>query len=283
MVSSISLGKAIKAARKEAGLTQDELSDRAGLAYSTLAKIEQGAIKSPSFFTIQSLAHALEMTMSEMLGEDISKEDDSSQINSSASKNVKFIYCDMNGVLLRHYHRAFATVAREAQCGLDQVQVALWHLDDQINKGQMTTDEFNMQMAKRLGVDHVDWKKHYMNAVRPIKEMHELLKDLSEHYKLGVMTNTAPGYVKKLSKLGLLPDIKFDAIVDSSEVGMLKPNPKMYELAEKKAGHKGDEILFIDDSRTNLTAADKFGWRIMWFDTFDPDDSVRKLREFLDN
>lgn len=283
MVSSVTLGKAIQTARKEAGLTQDELSDRAGLAYSTLAKIEQGAIKSPSFFTIQSLAHALEMTLSEMLGEDTVRDDESTTTNSGTSKTIKFIYTDMNGVLLRHYHRAFSTVARETQCGLDQVQVAMWHLDDRMNKGEMTTEDFNRAMAESLGVDHVDWKRHYMNAVKPIKEMHQLLKDLSPRYKIGMMTNTAPGYVKELGELGLLPDVKLDAIIDSSEVGMLKPDPKMYELAEKEAGFKGDEILFIDDSRINLTAADKFDWRIVWFDTFDPEDSVRKLRELLDD
>lgn len=283
MVSTITLGKAIKAARKEAGLTQDELSDRAGLAYSTLAKIEQGAIKSPSFFTIQSLAHALEMSLSEMLGEDIAKDESSTTVSDNASKNVKFIYFDMNGVLLRHYHRAFATAAREAECGLDQVQVAMWHLDDRLNKGEITTDEFNKEMAKSLGVDRIDWKKHYMNAVRPIREVNQLIGDLRGRYKIGMMTNTSPGYVDELQKKGLLPKEKFDAIVDSSEVGILKPNPKIYELAEKQAGYKGDEILFIDDSRTNLTAADKFGWRIMWFDTFDPEDSVRKLREFLED
>jgi transcriptional regulator with XRE-family HTH domain len=41
------LGKRLQAARQKAGLTQQTLCQKAGLSYSTLAKIERGAIKSP--------------------------------------------------------------------------------------------------------------------------------------------------------------------------------------------------------------------------------------------
>ena len=51
-----SLGRHLQTARMAAGLTQQELCQQAQISYSTLAKIERGAIKSPSVFTIQRLA-----------------------------------------------------------------------------------------------------------------------------------------------------------------------------------------------------------------------------------
>ncbi|HEX9679749.1 MAG TPA: helix-turn-helix transcriptional regulator, partial [Candidatus Saccharimonadales bacterium] len=67
-MDNLQLGLAIKSAREAAKLTQDDLSDRAGLAYSTLAKIEQGAIKNPSFSTILALSRALNLSIEQLLG-----------------------------------------------------------------------------------------------------------------------------------------------------------------------------------------------------------------------
>jgi transcriptional regulator with XRE-family HTH domain len=53
------LGKQLQSARQKAGLTQQQLCHKANLSFSTLTKIERGAIKSPSIFTIQSIASAL--------------------------------------------------------------------------------------------------------------------------------------------------------------------------------------------------------------------------------
>ena len=57
------LGHRLQQARKTAGLTQQSLCQIANLSYSTLAKIERGAIKAPSIFTIQSIADALHVQM----------------------------------------------------------------------------------------------------------------------------------------------------------------------------------------------------------------------------
>src|SRR5690554_1245969 len=50
------LGKRLQLARQSAGLTQQALCHKAELSYSTLTKIERGAIKAPSIFTIQNIA-----------------------------------------------------------------------------------------------------------------------------------------------------------------------------------------------------------------------------------
>ena len=60
------LGRRLQEARQAAGLTQQALCQKAELSYSTLAKIERGAIKAPSIFTIQSIAAALGTTVPSM-------------------------------------------------------------------------------------------------------------------------------------------------------------------------------------------------------------------------
>ena len=66
--SNKQLGKNIQKRRKVCGLTQDELADAADVSYSTVTKIERGAIVSPSVFTISCLARELDTTIESLLG-----------------------------------------------------------------------------------------------------------------------------------------------------------------------------------------------------------------------
>jgi transcriptional regulator with XRE-family HTH domain len=56
-MDEVGLGKTLQAARQKAGLTQQELCNQAELSYSTLAKIERGAIKSPSRVLLTCSGH----------------------------------------------------------------------------------------------------------------------------------------------------------------------------------------------------------------------------------
>ncbi len=80
-------------------------------------------------------------------------------------------------------------------------------------------------------------------------KMELVYKEIHDKVKIGLLTNAMPGFVKELTRRKKLPNMKFDAVVDSSVAGLIKPSPAIYELAEERVGHLGSEILFIDDSR----------------------------------
>jgi transcriptional regulator with XRE-family HTH domain len=67
-MDEVGLGKQLQLSRQKAGLTQQALCQQAKISYSTLAKFERGAIKSPSIFTIESIAEVLGVTLDELLG-----------------------------------------------------------------------------------------------------------------------------------------------------------------------------------------------------------------------
>ena len=278
MDSSSYLGYAIAAARKKAGLTQDELSDKAGLSYSTLAKIEQGGIKAPSVFTIASIARALGITLDDLITSGAPREVKKAPKGSSG---IKIVFSDVNGVLVRFYQRAFVSIATETDAKPEIIETTFWHYNEATNKGEMSLEDFNKAMARRLGAKKIDWTKHYFAAIEPIVEMRDCLESIAKDYKVGLLTNSNPGYIERMIKDKLLPDLPYSAVVDSSVIGAVKPDPKVFESAEKASGHHGSEILFIDDSRTNLTAAEKFGWRVMWFDDYRPNESISRIEEVL--
>ena len=274
------LGKSLQDARKKAGLTQQQLCQKSGLSYSTLAKIERGAIKSPSIFTIQSIASALGTTLNELMGVASPQEPAEPQKKKSKS-GVSFVYFDINGCLVRFFHRAFSKLAEDSGAPADVVETTFWHYNDAVCRGELKMDEFNHLFADRLGIESVDWQSYYMDAIDPIDEMRELVARASEHYQVGLLSNIMPGFIDNMFDTKILPEVAYSSIIDSSKVGAIKPEPKIYEIAQDWAGCPPEEILLIDDSRANLMAAERMGWHVLWFDDYRPEESVAHVKDAL--
>lgn len=275
------LGRRLQAARQAAHMTQQALCQKAGLSYSTLAKIERGAIKSPSIFTIQNIATALDVGLDSLLGTVAPKPAVQVPQKLVAESGVRFVYFDINGCLVHFFQSAFTKLAQDSGSTPDAVETGFWHFNDQVCRGEMSVEAFNQAYAKRLGLKTLDWQSYYLDAVEPIAAMRELVAWTAKRYHVGLLSNIMPGFIAALQADNLLPDVAFDAIIDSSEVGSVKPEKRIYEVAIQRAGVKPEEILFIDDSRPNLMAAERFGWRVLWFDGYRAEDSTKRIRAAL--
>ncbi|HEY8999515.1 MAG TPA: HAD-IA family hydrolase [Candidatus Saccharimonadales bacterium] len=275
------LGARLQAARQKAGLTQQALCQRADLSYSTLTKIERGAIKSPSIFTIQRIAEAVGTNLDELLGS-LKAKTPAAKPKKRAKSGVRFVYFDINGCLVRFFHGAFTRIAADTGASVDFVEQTFWHFNDQACRGELTLEEFDHKLAKAFGVEDVDWMTYYLEAVEPIPAVGELVRWAAEHYRVGLLSNILPGIIDALRARELLPDVAYDVIIDSSQLGVIKPEAKIYEIATQEAHCSASDILFIDDSRANLMAAEKMGWHVLWFDDYRPDESVDRVRAALE-
>lgn len=280
-MDEVGLGQQLQTARKKAGLTQQELCHKAGLSYSTLAKIERGAIKSPSIFTIQNVAAALGVSLNELLG-DLAPQPPTETPKKRSKSGIRFVYFDINGCLVRFFHRAFTKLASDSGASADIIETTFWHYNDAVCRGEMSMTDFNQAMAKQLRIGELNWQDYYMGAVDAIPEMHELVRWAHEHYHVGLLSNIMPGFIDTMLASGQLPKVSYSAIIDSSVVGAIKPEPKIYEIAQQKAAVQPEEILLVDDSRANVMAAEKMGWKVLWFDDYRPDESVARVRDALE-
>lgn len=274
------LGKRLQAARQAAGLTQQQLCQKANLSFSTLTKIERGAIKSPSIFTIQAIAGAVNLSLDELVGHGPSQRPNRQLLKTKSG--VSFIYFDVNGCLVHFFQRAFAELAADTGASADIIETAYWHYNDDACRGVISLDDFNAELAGRVGLEKVEWQKYYLKVVEPIAQMQELLKWASERYKVGLLTNTMSGLLGTMRRSGQVPDLDYDVVIDSSEIGTIKPESKIYEVAQERAGCPPGEILLVDDSRVNLMAAEKHGWHVLWFDDARADESTGHVREALE-
>jgi len=280
-MDEVGLGKSLQKARQAAGLTQQELCQRASLSYSTLAKIERGAIKAPSIFTIQSIAAVLGLSLNDLLG-GVTPKVAAVSAKKTSKSGVEFVYFDINGCLVRFFHRAFTMLAEDTGVQPDVIETTFWHYNDAVCRGDLSLEDFNRSFADRLGVPEVNWKHYYIGSIDPIEEMQELVLWAAEHYEIGLLSNIMPGFIEEMLRQRLLPRADYKAVIDSSKVAAIKPEDKIYELAEQAAGVETPKILLIDDSRSNLMAAEKRGWHVLWFDDYRPEESVARVRRALE-
>lgn len=71
----------------------------------------------------------------------------------------------------------------------------------------------------------------------------------------------------------------FDAVVISAEVGMRKPEPRIFEHAARAMGVAPQECLFIDDIAANVDAAAGLGFTALLHESASP--TVARVRELL--
>ena len=96
--------------------------------------------------------------------------------------------------------------------------------------------------------------------------MVEVLKICKQNYKVACITNNVragkgPGMnqnTEKANQVGKVMDL-FDAIIESSVVGIRKPNPAIYQLACQALEVKPNDCAFLDDLGINLKPAKELG------------------------
>ncbi|HET7827511.1 MAG TPA: HAD-IA family hydrolase [Candidatus Saccharimonadales bacterium] len=278
------LGQRLQLARKRAGLTQQELCQKAGLSYSTLAKIERGAIRTPSVFTVASIATVTGISLEELLdlpGRGAEGAAAPTETKHRSKTGVRFVYFDVNGVLVRFFHRAFSQITQDTGARADLAENLFWRHNDALCRGQLSLDELNQIFDKELNTQNFSWKDYYMQSIEPMPGVKEFVEWCAHSYRIGLLSNTAPGFLDEMISRGLIPNVSYDAVADSSKLGAVKPEPKIYEAAQELAGVQPNEILLIDNERPNLTAADRAGWQVVSFDDFEPEASIANARQLL--
>ena len=129
------------------------------------------------------------------------------------------------------------------------------------------------------------------SVLSTFKEVPDVLKKLKEQkYKLGVLSNGTPDLLKKLIESNNLENI-FDDIFSVEEVGIYKPDSKVYEMPIKKYKIKKEEVVFLSANTWDVSGGGNYGFNSIWvnrnnniFDYLDfrPNNEIKNLKELLD-
>jgi 2-haloacid dehalogenase len=99
----------------------------------------------------------------------------------------------------------------------------------------------------------------------PVQGTHELVEQLSRRgVPLYAITNFGAKLWDQFRPTEPLLN-HFRGIVVSGVERLIKPDPRIFELAASRFGHTPQEMLFIDDDQANIASAERLGWQIHHF------------------
>ena len=125
----------------------------------------------------------------------------------------------------------------------------------------------------------------------PFKEVPEVLKSLKEKdFKLAILSNGTPSLLNELVKSNNLENI-FDNIFSIEEVGVYKPDSKVYDLPIKQYEIRTNEVAFLSANTWDVSGGGNYGYNSIWvnrsnntFDNLDyvPKHQIKDLSKLLD-
>jgi putative hydrolase of the HAD superfamily len=135
--------------------------------------------------------------------------------------------------------------------------------------GRVSAQEISKLSASRLKLD-VKAVQHMVDAIEdhimPIPSSVQVLEKLyadrqAKDYKLYFLSNMPAPYARGLERHAFMRC--FDGGIFSGDIGLIKPQPEIFEKLEATYGLQGQKTLFIDDHPANIAAANKQGWQTL--------------------
>jgi putative hydrolase of the HAD superfamily len=166
---------------------------------------------------------------------------------------VKAIIFDCFGVLTTDIWLAFCD---QLPTGADLAQASA--LNKAYDSGIISFDEFRQGVKEATGQFPPDLDTLHMSDMIKNEAWLDLIRTLKPDFKIGLMSNISSDWITReflTQKEALL----FDTMVLSYEVGMIKPDPRMYVLACERLRVAPHEALMVDDREAYVVGAREAG------------------------
>ena len=158
-----------------------------------------------------------------------------------------------------------------------------WEVTEESLDKSMKTYEIESSMRKEL----LDLYK----ILSTFEEVPKVLKSLKEkNYKLAILSNGTSTLLNELVKSNNLENI-FDDIFSIEEVGIYKPDSKVYDLPINQYKIQKNEVVFLSANTWDVTGGGSYGYNSIWvnrnnniFDNLDysPENQINNLKHLLD-
>lgn len=192
---------------------------------------------------------------------------------------IEAIITDFGGVLTSPLQESFVGVLGTAGISLEELGKAMVAVTErqgsnpliELETGRVSeqafmdalADELSTQRGSRVDLD--GFGERYFQHLQPNDALIDYMRALRERgYRLAICTNNVREWEARWR--AMLPvDELFDVIVDSAQVGVRKPEPRIYEITLERLGTAPEATLFIDDVELNCEGARKVGINTLRF------------------
>lgn len=200
--------------------------------------------------------------------------------------DIQAVLFDFGGVILSSPFEAFAAYERDHGLPPDFIRTLNATNPDrnawaQLERSTVTFDEFCDLFeaeARAAGheIDARDVVALLRGQLRP--EMVEAVRRCQQKLKTGLLTNNFSPQGER-GEHGEDVMSLFDVVVESSKVGVRKPDPRFYEIACDLLEISPEQAVFLDDLGVNLKPAREMGMTTI--KVVDPDEALRELATVL--
>ena len=138
------------------------------------------------------------------------------------------------------------------------------------------TEESLEKSMKTFGINH-SMKNEILNLYKSLNTFEEVPKTLKalkkKNFKLAILSNGTPSLLNELVKSNKLENL-FDDLFSIEEVGIYKPDSKVYDLPIKKYDIKKNEVVFLSSNTWDVSGGGNYGYNAVW---------VNRNRNIFDN
>ena len=200
--------------------------------------------------------------------------------------SLRAVFFDLGGVIVRTEYQAPRQQLAE-KFGMDY---------EDIDKIVFTGGNHSSHARATLG--EITEEEHWRNVMRVLKRpaneyerirdeffagdvidlnILSFLRSIKPKYKVGLISNAWSGLRAYIQREKFAD--AFDHMIISAEVGVAKPDPKIFQFALDQLQVKASEAIFVDDVRENIEACEKLGMKSIQFK--DSESALQQLKALL--
>ena len=215
-------------------------------------------------------------------------------MNTSHAKSPRAVLWDFGGVILSSPFEAFNRYEAEAGLPKDFIRSLNARNPDTNAWAKMERSEVSLEGFVALFEEEALRNGHRVDGWRILQalsgdirpQMVEALRRCKAAFRVACITNNmksgeGPGMSRSPEKARAVADIMtlFEHVVESSKLGLRKPDPKIYQHACDLLGVPPDRCIYLDDLGINLKPARAMGMRTI--KVGDPDQAIAELEAMV--
>jgi epoxide hydrolase-like predicted phosphatase len=185
--------------------------------------------------------------------------------------NIQAVLFDLGGVILRTEHQAprehLAERLNMTYEDLDKIVFAS-ETSRLASIGKLSTAQHLEAITKRLGLPSSAAEQVYAEFFAGDvldQELLDFIRSLRPQRKTALISNGWPDLRDYITRNRFLD--AFDTLLISAEVGLLKPDPKIYELALGRLQVQASQSALVDDTLANVEGAKTLGMHGILFES----------------
>jgi HAD superfamily hydrolase (TIGR01509 family) len=208
----------------------------------------------------------------------------SAEPSSASPYGIRAILCDVGGVLI---HKARPPTLQQWANRLClepmDLLLSIWLCESgqRATLGQASVEEVWDEIQHGYGLTHAEreaFKRDFEAGDYLDTELAHFLRQMRPGYKVALLSNAWPDARQVFSSFGL--DEVADLMILSYEVGLAKPDQRIYDLAAGRLHLPHASIVFIDDYPPHVAAAQAYGLQGIVYKT--REQTIHQLHWLLD-